>query len=167
MFNLEVEMSIPRIPEGRGWIDSLLQLVNERKPVQVYKNLHKGCWSVRQDGKVVAHLDYICLNDCDFKVGKAGRDRVRKEGVKNVHAYVTGYVPCDGQATFVREDFLEDRGWKWQEVTYNPYENDTFVSIDTGKPIEASPMVDLDSCELFGNVMAMVRVPHPAELVEV
>ena len=88
-------MSIPRIPEGRGWIDSLLQLIDEKKSVQVYKNLHKGCWSVRQAGKVVAHLDYICLENCNFHVGKSGRDRVRKDGVKNVHAYITGFVPCD------------------------------------------------------------------------
>ncbi len=160
-------MSIPRIPEGRGWIDSLLQLIDERKSVQVYKNLHKGCWSVRQAGKVVAHLDYICLENCNFHVGKAGRDRVRKEGSKNVHAYITGFVPCDGEATFVKEDFLEDRGWRWQEITYCPYQYDSFVSLETGEPVHVSPMVDLDSCELFGNVMAMVRVPHPAEAVEV
>ena len=160
-------MSIPRIPEGRGWIDSLLQLVDERKSVQVYKNLHKGCWSVRQAGKVVAHLDYICLENCNFHVGKSGRDRVRKDGVKNVHAYVTGFVPNSGEATFMREDFLEDRGWRWQEVTYCPYQHDSFISLETGEPVHVSPMVDLDSCELFGNVMAMVRVPHPAEAVEV
>ena len=160
-------MSIPRIPEGRGWIDSLLQLIDEKKSVQVYKNLHKGCWSVRQAGKVVAHLDYICLENCNFHVGKAGRDRVRKDGVKNVHAYVTGFVPNSGEATFMREDFLEDRGWRWQEVTYCPYQYDSFVSLETGEPVHVSPMVDLDSCELFGNVMAMVRVPHPAEAVEV
>lgn len=160
-------MSIPRIPEGKGWIDSLLKLIDERKSVQVYKNLHKGCWSVRQSGKVVAHLDYICLENCNFHVGKSGRDRVRKDGVKNVHAYVTGFVPCDGEATFVKEDFLEDRGWRWQEVTYCPYQYDSFVSLETGEPVHVSPMVDLDSCELFGNVMAMVRVPHPAEAIEV
>jgi len=160
-------MSIPRIPEGRGWIDSLLQLIDEKKSVQVYKNLHKGCWSVRQAGKVVAHLDYICLENCNFHVGKAGRDRVRKDGVKNVHAYVTGFVPNSGEATFMREDFLEDRGWRWQEVTYCPYQHDSFISLETGEPVHVSPMVDLDSCELFGNVMAMVRVPHPAEAVEV
>lgn len=160
-------MSIPRIPEGRGWIDSLLQLIDEKKSVQVYKNLHKGCWSVRQAGRVVAHLDYICLENCNFHVGKSGRDRVRKDGVKNVHAYITGFVPCDGEATFVKEDFLEDRGWRWQEVTYCPYQYDSFVSLETGEPVHVSPMVDLDSCELFGNVMAMVRVPHPAEAVEV
>ena len=160
-------MSIPRIPEGRGWIDSLLQLIDEKKSVQVYKNLHKGCWSVRQAGKVVAHLDYICLENCNFHVGKSGRDRVRKDGVKNVHAYVTGFVPNSGEATFMREDFLEDRGWRWQEVTYCPYQHDSFISLETGEPVHVSPMVDLDSCELFGNVMAMVRVPHPAEAVEV
>ena len=158
-------MSIPRIPEGRGWVDQLLQLIDEKKSVQVYKNLHKGCWSVRQAGKVVAHLDYICLKNCNFHVGESGRDRVRKEGSKNVHAYVTGFVPSTDEITFRTEDDLEKKGWTWQEITYCPYQYDSFVSVETGKPIDVSPLVDLDSCELFGNVMAMVLTGQPMESI--
>ena len=159
-------MSIPRIPEGRGWVDRLLQVVDVNKSVQVYKNLHKGCWSVRQAGKVVAHLDYICLKNCNFHVGKSGRDRVRKEGSKNVHAYVTGFVPASGEVTCKTEEFLENEGWRWQEVTYCPYQYDSFVSLETGEPVHVSPMVDLDSCELFGNVMAMVLTNQPMESIK-
>ncbi len=158
-------MSIPRIPEGRGWVDRLLQLVDEKKSVDVYKNLHKGCWSVRQSGKVVAHLDYICLKNCNFHVGNSGRDRVRKEGVKNVHAYIRGFVPSTDEVTFRTEDDLEKKGWTWQEITYCPYQYDSFVSVETGLPVDVSPLVDLDSCELFGNVMAMVLTNQPMESI--
>ena len=88
-------MSIPRIPEGKGWIDQLLQHCDGSKAVQVYKNLHKDCWSVRQSGKVVAHMDYICLKHCSFKVSEKGRDRVRKEGSKSLLAASTTLAAFD------------------------------------------------------------------------
>jgi len=147
-------MSIPRIPEGKGWIDQLLQHCDGSKAVQVYKNLHKDCWSVRQSGKVVAHMDYICLKHCSFKVSEKGRDRVRKEGSKNVHAYIRGFIPKSGNDITKWENFLEKEDYVAHEITYNPYENDTFVSLEDDTDVTVSPMVDLDSCELFGNVMA-------------
>ena len=66
--------------------------INPAKPVFVYKNLHKDCWSVKQDGLVKLHTNDITLYDCEFKVSKVGRDRVLKEKRKNVHAGVRGYI---------------------------------------------------------------------------
>ena len=31
--------------------DKMFALIDADKPVEVYKNLHKDCWSVRQGGK--------------------------------------------------------------------------------------------------------------------
>jgi hypothetical protein len=42
------------------------------KPVQVYRNLHKGCWSIRQKGKPVRHKDWLVLTDAVFRVKLAG-----------------------------------------------------------------------------------------------
>ena len=65
--------------------------------VQVYYNLHKHCYSIRQSGRVIGHTDSIVLRDARFNVAPAGRDKVRATGVKNVHATVTGYIsPIDG-----------------------------------------------------------------------
>ena len=69
------------------------------KRVYVYRNLHKNCWSVRQEGIIVAHTDKITLKDARFLVSPAGRNKVIKEQRKNVHAGVSGYVvdkipPC-------------------------------------------------------------------------
>ncbi len=152
-------MSIPKIADDRNWSYELSKLINTDKPVQVYKNLHTKCWSVRQSGKVVAHLIYLVLKDCEFRVGKAGKERVRRENRKNVHAYVSGYV-CNGRETYDLEHNLIESGnadWRWGEVTYNPYKYDSFVD-DDGSPVLKSPLVDLDSGAFSGApVMAAVK----------
>ena len=150
---------IPYIPHGRQWRDSLIQLINPNKTVDVYKNLHKGCWSVRQAGKVVAHLDYISLVDCKMIVGKKGRNRVIKEGVKNVHAFIRGFIWANplSWSEWELEDVWENKGWQWSEATYNPYIHETFVSCKTNQPIMTSPMVDMDSCEVAGSVLVMTN----------
>ena len=68
------------------------ELVDPDKPVEVYRNLHKKCWSVRQRGKVKLHTDYICLKDVEFKVSQKGRERVLREQRKNVHAFIKGFL---------------------------------------------------------------------------
>jgi len=93
--------------------------MNKDKRVYVYFNLHKKVWSVRQDGMVVKHTKHIMLKNCRFLVGKAGRERVLREGKKNVHAGVSGYVTDLVPACRVHS-----------EVTYNPYRNEKFTTKD-------------------------------------
>lgn len=83
--------------------------------VEVYRNLHKGCWSVRHEGRVVAHLKSLTLAKCTFAVQPAGNRKVRETGRKNVHA-------------FVRGQFLGTAEWELPyTVSYNPHKNTTFV----------------------------------------
>ena len=60
--------------------------------VEVYFNLHRKLWSVRDlsTGLVVDHVDEIAIKDPSFAVQPAGRRKVLKEGRKNVHAFVRG-----------------------------------------------------------------------------
>jgi len=93
-------------------------MLDTAKRVYVYFNLHKRLWSVRQGGRVKAHTACVNLKECKFLVGKAGQERVRREGKKNVHAGVSGY--------------LEDEIPWWVGnracfVMYNPYRHDTFI----------------------------------------
>jgi len=85
-------------------------------PVRVYFNLHRRRWSVWQRGRVVAHTHHLVLRRVTWRVQPSGRERVRREGKKNVHAYASGWVtsvaPCPGSEQVVR---------------YNPYELETFV----------------------------------------
>ncbi len=55
--------------------------LDESRKVFVYKNLHKDCWSIKQDGLVKAHSDRkpIHLYSAMMKVNTKGRERVLKE----------------------------------------------------------------------------------------
>lgn len=67
--------------------------VNYNKEVKVYRNLTRkpGVWySIVQNGKVVAHSEFVLLFDVKFEVNEAGRQRMLKSGHKNVHAYAVG-----------------------------------------------------------------------------
>lgn len=98
---------------------------------EVYWNLHKKLFSLRQSGKVIAHMGKLCLTDVTFHVQPAGRERVRREGKKNVHAYVKGNY--DGvMLANLTDDDLEDA----RPITYNPYKYDTFVYADDLTPVK-------------------------------
>ena len=91
--------------------------VDDTKKVSVYWNLHKQCFSLKQGGLVVGHVQtMLMLRDVDFIVNANGRDRVRRERRKNVHAYVRGYV-----------DLADEGITDARPVTYNPYVDNTFV----------------------------------------
>jgi len=92
---------------------------------EIYRNLHKKCFSVRQRGRVVGHLmddptEHVLLENVKFAVQPAGRRKVLREKKKNVHAFVRGdmvsphSIPYPGLGEFTNE------------VTYNPYYYDTF-----------------------------------------
>ncbi|UBV45462.1 hypothetical protein LAJ19_20265 (plasmid) [Deinococcus taeanensis] len=59
-------------------------------PVEVYRNLTRRCWSVRQGGRVIAHSPWLLLRDVTMIVRPGGRDRVRRTGRNEVHAWVRG-----------------------------------------------------------------------------
>ena len=95
------------------------------KRVQVYYNIRRGDYSVRQDGRVIDHVDSIVLRDARFNVAPAGRDKVRATGVKNVHATVTGYAVQRNNVS------IDDRRDIIDYVAYNPFKYDQFVKITT------------------------------------
>jgi hypothetical protein len=106
------------------------------KRVQVYFNLHRKVWSVRQNGLVVAHVDSIVLRDPKYVVSAAGNKRVRSEKRKNVHAYISGYVHEPRSLSIFPEDI--------KLVTYNPYKHDSFVVEGSEEPIYNSEFVQMD-----------------------
>jgi len=94
--------------------------IDPTKKVRVYRNLHKKCISVKQNGIVRCHATNVVLNDCKFIVSEAGQARVRNEGKKNVHAFIEGYVK-----SAYRVKSMSDLGW--DTVYYNPYTTDHWV----------------------------------------
>ena len=80
------------------------------KPVLVYKNLHKDCWSTN-----------LCLQNCTMKISEKSRQKVISERKKNVHAYISGYIT----------DLVSCE----LPLYYNPYQTPTFINYDTKEPI--------------------------------
>lgn len=98
----------------------LLDRPDYGRRVQVYRNLHKGCYSVRckKSGRVIYHTDKIYLQDVTFKVSESGRQRVLREKRKNVHAFVEGvWLPMLPVTVSTRE-----------HIRYNPYKFNKFYS---------------------------------------
>ena len=62
--------------------------------IQIYRNLHKKCLSVRWKGKVIGHTDKIFLKNVRFFVSKKGVERIRKRKQKSVVAWVEGELDC-------------------------------------------------------------------------
>lgn len=111
--------------------------LNPALPVKVYRNLHKDCYSVKQDGVVVGHTQRINLRDCTFHVSAALRDKVRESKVKNVHALIQGYV-TDNMDEF---HFYRATPSRVKQVYYNPYLCDSFVINGGNDTIESAPLV--------------------------
>lgn len=97
------------------------------KRVKVYFNLHKNLYSVvcTKTMRVIAHTNKICLENVKFSVGKKGREKVLREKVKGVHAFVYGIVTDD----------FKDVDSDSKLVTYNPYKYDSFIIKTSEKPI--------------------------------
>jgi len=102
--------------------------------LEVYRNLHKKCFSVRRKGKVIEYVYdsgmhrrrvELYLINAQFVVQPAGRERVRREKRKNVHAFVRGTaMPFGG---LQRKTVITHCTKK---ITYNPYTMDTFQDLD-------------------------------------
>jgi hypothetical protein len=108
--------------------------------VQVYFNLHKRCWSVRdkKTRRVIEHTDYATIRNPRFVVSETGRQRVIREKRKNVHAYVEGEW-WEGSI---------HTGGITIPVIYNPYKHKSFVvGIEEHLPIEASTWAVMEVTE--------------------
>jgi len=120
-------------------------LIDPSRKVEVYRNLHKKCWSVRQGGLVKFHCSKVNLRDCQMVVQPAGREKVLREQKKNVHAFVRGYL-C-GEERVVQ-------AFCWDDIYYNPYKADTFVDFQ-GQSVLTADFVDLDMNDKRTPVLAL------------
>lgn len=119
--------------------------------VFVYRNLHKGLWSVKalegpNKGRVIDRASHVLLEKASGRVSEAGRRRVLRDRRKNVHAGIVGELLAgDGDW----QDHDAECAWvrrTWDRVTYNPYRYDRFVYAETEAPYEGSLLVEL-SCD--------------------
>jgi hypothetical protein len=127
----------PYICHKCGHDNAEKKYIGER--VMVYYNLHKHTFSVTYKSKVILHADFVKLGDVEFRVRQGGKDRVRSEKSKNVHAFVIGDLmdyceyPCKDIPSPTSSNI----------ITYNPYKHDSFVYKTGGEPIYSAKEVDM------------------------
>jgi hypothetical protein len=138
----------PRFPGSQGRPSLKIKEV-ETMRVEVYRNLHRGCWSVRSSstGRVIAHAERVQLEDVRLVVQPAGRARVLREQRKNVHAFMRGELTHlwkqDEWSTIDSTLDLYPRMPEGQQVSYNPYRCASFVMRATGETIQGASSVTL------------------------
>lgn len=75
------------------------------------------------------HTKELFLKNAKFAVQPAGRLKVLKEGVKNVHAFVRGDITVNEDIDHIFSDATHKTA-----VTYNPFEDGHFLA-SSGLPI--------------------------------
>lgn len=101
--------------------------------VAVYKNLHRGAWSIRaldgpHKGRVVAHAQAVALTDCHMHVNERAQRRIAAGAPREVHAWIAG-----------RLSHVELSAP--QRLSYRPHQRAAFVVVATGEPIWTAPAV--------------------------
>ena len=122
--------------DSKGQREEAAKLLDVDKPVDVYRNLQKGCWSVRQAGIVKYHTNYVFLRDVKFTVSQAGRNRVLREKRKNVHAFIRGTLA-------IPKTMPKEIDNQFTPVTYNPYKHHAFIRTDTEYSVRTAEWVDM------------------------
>jgi hypothetical protein len=117
--------------------------------VEVYFNVRRRVFSVRENGKVIGHTMRILLEGAHFVVQEGGRQRVLRTGHKHVHAWVRG-IPVSWHNLDTSKG-LQPLGMWWnkdtclRQVTYNPRKYDSFVMVDdTTRRVDIANRVLLD-----------------------
>ena len=112
--------------------------IDPNKKMKVYFDLYDKTWTVRQDentcqempsGKKVGQWNYIQVKNPQYVVHQEGKERVRREKQKNIHAYICGYVIEELPSMPSRQEF----------ISYDPYKDDSFVIHNTNNSIHSSP----------------------------
>lgn len=113
--------------------------VNSKQTYKVYRNLHKGAFSIvcKKEG-VVAHGENFFMENVLFNVSEAGRQRVLRERCKNVHAYVIGTLRLEVDFKFNK-----------REIYYNPYDEGFFYYKDNKEKVESANMIILTENKIF------------------
>ena len=122
--------------------------LNHGDRIEVYRNLHNDTFSIRRNGKVVKHLanwQTIFLKDVKFAVQPAGREKVRREGKKNVHAFIRGTYLAPSTFPHTTSEF-KAKCTEW--VTYNPYQNDHFTATVTDPETTFTSYQDVHEAKL-------------------
>lgn len=90
--------------------------------------------SVKTPGKKIEYVSWVELSNPTFKVSEKGRQRVLRDNVRNVHAWVVGDWTskgwdCEGSP-------FDTTGMR--RAIYDPWKGDSFVDAETFEPVHSA-----------------------------
>ena len=114
--------------------------IDRLKPVRVFKNWTRDCYSIMQDGVLKASASQVRLSDVEFLVRASGRDRMLRDARRNVHAYAVGLLidfvhPCESR----RLERVNGR-----RVDYDPFKASSFLDKDSEERVGAASTAHFD-----------------------
>jgi hypothetical protein len=117
--------------------------------VRIYRNLNNGRMSIQAkingSWKVVGHVLDAVLQEVKFHISESGRQRVIRDGCKNVHAWGEGILVGEVDASV---DAPID-------LAYNPYTNSTFIERGTSHPITTCNFLIVQANQVFVSLDAV------------
>jgi len=129
--------------------------------VHVYRNLRyqdQLAWSVVANegptrGRVMEVVGAALVEGVTFVVRESGRQRVLRERSKNVHAFIRGKlvrsVPLGCERDEASVEAMTLGRCDLIRVSYDPYLSGHFFVVETGKPIDSSPLVVATSSGVY------------------
>lgn len=110
---------------------------------RIYRNLNNGRMSIQikvgKSWKVVGHVLDAVLEDVKFHISEAGRQRVIRDGCKNVHAWGEGILL----------GAVDERIFAPVDLAYNPYVNQTFMERGTDHTITGCKFLVVRENQVF------------------
>ncbi len=126
-------------------------MLEPNKPVRVFRNWKRGCYSVMQTGLVRLNVREVLLSGVQFIVRESGRQRLLHSGRKNVHAYAQGML-----VDYVHPDDDRSLGQlAGRQALYNALTSATFVDRESGVAIFTAPLAQLDGNGLTYTIEAL------------
>lgn len=124
------EKGLIRIPDFKLADDNIVysfkgRQIDLEKRILVYKNLNKNCYSIKQNGLVVAHAERFCLRRFVPIIYEKGRQKVLQTKTKTVHAYLKGFYETSGMGCTAA------RGKLLTQIKYDPYKYPFFYTDNT------------------------------------
>ena len=90
------------------------------------------CVSVKFKGQRITYFATVLMENVEFRVHQAGRERTLGTGHRNVHAWAIGEVKVLSGSIRRPPVVVGAMGI----VTYNPFKADHFYDVATGKKVE-------------------------------
>ncbi len=116
-------------------------MIDPDKPVRVFRNWKHDCYSIMQQGRLLASAKEVRLAGVEFRVRESGRRRMLERGRRTLHAFATGrlvdYVhPEEGRSL----GDLAGRG-----AFYDPYRHAYFADGETQRPVHRAGVAQFDA----------------------